>query len=889
MKLLSIFLFLTLFSFCFAHWETAIYSSDEWKYFVGISEPAANWKDVSFDDSIWETGIGGIGYGDEDDETIIEPTISLYLRKTFLISDLTKLQRALLHADYDDGFIAYLNGFEICRTDNLGEAGSFIPFDQVTSYDHEAQMYNGELPDCNSIYSSQMQSIFQDGDNVLAIQIHNVDISSSDLSSIFFLSFDVEDNYSFFGPVPEWFYTPFQFESSHLPIVIIDTFGQEIPDSSRITAFMGVIDNGEFNQITDPFNNYDGFVSIETRGSSSQSFPKKQYAFETQDENGENLNVPLMGLPSENDWILYAPYSDKSLIRNVLAYKLARESGRYASRHRFCELVLNGDYKGLYVLFEKIKRDDNRVDISEIGPEDISGDALTGGYIIKIDKLTGDNNDGWNSEPYFPDDFEIFYQYHYPRPDEIVQEQRDYIMNYFSEFETMMAAENYNDPETGYYDHIDFNSFIHFIIINELTNNVDSYRLSTFMYKDRDSIDGRLALGPVWDFNLGFGNADYLEGWETEGWEIEYNPHHKAFWMRRVWADSTFRESFNMQWNLLRETIFSDNDLNNIIDSLVAEIGDAQERNFSRWQILDEYVWPNPYIGGTYENEITYLKDWIQDRVDWMDTQTIIDSIPEYPMNLVINEFMASNQTTIADPEGEYDDWIEIYNTSNEPVDISGFYLTDDLSDLTCWQIPSEYPDSTTIEPHGFLLLWADRDCEDGILHLNFKLSADGEQIGLIAPNGFTIIDSLTFGEQSTDISFGRSNDGDSLWQFFETPTPGSSNNSDSYDDFTIDKKPFELYRNYPNPFQKTTTISFSVTQTSRFVTLEIYNIKGQKVKTLDILECSNRVAAASTQLMHSIDWNGEDEFGNPVNSGVYFYKLKCGKYSATKKMILIR
>ncbi|MCD4820389.1 MAG: CotH kinase family protein [Candidatus Cloacimonetes bacterium] len=878
MKILSIFLFLILYLSCFAHWETAIFSSDEWKYFVGISEPDNNWKDVSFDDSNWETGIGGIGYGDSDDETIIEPTVSLYLRKTFQIADLSKLQRAILHADYDDGFIAYLNGFEICRTANLGEQNSFIPFDQGTSYDHEAQMYSGELPDCYSIYSSQMQSVFQNGDNVLAFQVHNRDISSSDLSSIFFLSFDVEETYSFFDPVPNWFYTPVLFESSHLPIVIISTSGQEIPDSSRINVHIGVIDNdsAEINYITDSFNNYDGSASIEIRGSSSQMFPKKQYAFETQDENGENLNVPLMGLPAENDWILYAPYSDKSLIRNILTYKLAREFGQYASRSRFCELVINGDYKGLYILFEKIKRDNNRVNISEIDQEDISGDALTGGYIIKIDKWYGENNNGWISEPLFPNDFEFFYQYHYPKTDNIVQEQKDYILNYFSEFETLMAADNYNDPEIGYYDHININSFIHFMVINEITNNVDGYRLSTFMYKDRDSIDGRLTMGPVWDYNLAFGNANYLEAWETEGWEIEYHPHNKAFWMRRIWADSTFRESFNIQWNLLRETILSDNNMINTIDSFVVEIGEAQERNFERWQILDEYVWPNPYVGGTYENEIIYLKEWIQNRMNWIDTQTVVD---EYPANLVINEFMASNETTIADPEGEYDDWIEIYNTSDEPVDIGGFYLIDDLSNLNCWQIPSTNPDSTTIQPQDLLLLWADKDCEDGILHLDFKLSSAGEQIGLIAPDGTTIVDLLTFGEQTTDISFGRINNGDSLWQFFEIPTPGYSNSTNSEDDVISLQN--HLYRNYPNPFNPITTISFSIAQSHSFVNLEIFNLKGQRVKQL-----------VNEQLLaghHSVIWNGKDKNENPVSSGIYLYKLKTSGNEYTKKMMLIK
>jgi len=157
---------------------------------------------------------------------------------------------------------------------------------------------------------------------------------------------------------------------------------------------MGIIDNGpgETNHISDPYNHYDGFIGIEMRGSSTLWFPKKQFAVETRDSLGENNNVSLFGMPEENDWIFNAPYTDKSLMRNVLIYKIARDAGRYASRSHYFELVLNGDYRGVYVMLEKIKRDDSRVDIAKLNPDDVSGDDLTGGYIIKIDKLISLNH-----------------------------------------------------------------------------------------------------------------------------------------------------------------------------------------------------------------------------------------------------------------------------------------------------------------------------------------------------------------------------------------------------------------------------------------------------------------------------------------------------------------
>jgi len=181
------------------------------------------------------------------------------------------------------------------------------------------------------------------------------------------------------------------FTSSNLPIVVINTIGQTIIDDPRIVCDMGIIDNGFgfINSINDPFNNYNGKISIEYRGSQSQSFPKKSYALETQDSIGNNNNVSLLGMPVENDWILYAPYSDKSLMRNFLTFDLGRKMGNYSPRTVYCELVVNGDYKGIYILMEKIKRDNDRVDIAKLDTNDLAGDSLTGGYIIKVDKFTG--------------------------------------------------------------------------------------------------------------------------------------------------------------------------------------------------------------------------------------------------------------------------------------------------------------------------------------------------------------------------------------------------------------------------------------------------------------------------------------------------------------------
>lgn len=443
------------------------------------------------------------------------------------------------------------------------------------------------------------------------------------------------------------------FTSSNLPIVVINTNGQEIPNDEKITADMGIIFNGEGtrNYLTDPFNNYNGKIGIEIRGSSSQSFPKKQYAVETRDASGNDLDVSLLGLPEESDWILFAPYNDKSLMRDVITYKLASEMGRYASRSKYCEVILNNEYVGIYVLLEKVKRDNNRVNIKKLEPTDISGDAITGGYIIKVDKWDGENNEGWNSSylPYPQSQYPIYYQYHYPKPDEIVQQQKEYIQNKIFQYETIMNfSVNISDSINGYPKFLDVNSFVDFMIVNEVTKNVDGYRLSSYLYKDRDSRNPKIFAGPVWDFNLGFGNADYYEGWMTEGWQVEYLSNYNNMqwefylipnWWKKLFNDESFSNKVYARWQNVKSSIYNTQHINTYIDSLTALLDEAKTRNFEKWPVLGVYVWPNPFVGQTYAEEINYLKSWIHDRLLWMDNNMIGE-----PTGILENNFELINE-----------------------------------------------------------------------------------------------------------------------------------------------------------------------------------------------------------------------------------------------------
>ena len=532
------------------HWETVVFASDTFHYFPGVAEPPSDWYQLAFNDSSWQAGPGGFGYADGDDATVLNPVLSVFIRKTFTITDTSVILWGVLHMDYDDGFVAYLNGHEIARA-NLGERGAPALFNQSADTWHEAQMYQGGSPGTFLISPDTINDYLVEGQNILAIQVNNHGTTSSDLFCIPFFSVAITDSVQHYSLPPAWFTPPVTEFVSSLPIILIETNGQTIPDEPRITAWMGVIDHpGEVNSLKDSLNAYNGQISIEWRGSSSRMFPKQSYSLETQDSLGENNNIPLLGLPAENDWVLYAPYSDKSMMRNVVAYKMWRDMDHYSPGTKYCELFLNGDYKGVYVFMEKIKRDKNRLNIAKLDSADLTGDAVTGGYIIKIDKTDEAGIEGWTSypSPRYPGAPLNFIQYVYPKYEFLMSEQIVYIQYFMQQMESTLAAAGYDDPVNGYVKYIDGGSFADFLLINELGKNVDGYRFSTYMYKDKDSKGGKLIMGPVWDFNLCFGNVDYgiQECWDpNNGWVYQGD---RIFWWKRLMEDVNFKYRVQQRW-----------------------------------------------------------------------------------------------------------------------------------------------------------------------------------------------------------------------------------------------------------------------------------------------------------------------------------------------------
>ena len=645
------------------HWETVVFNDNIWSYETGNSSIPSDWKNPGFNDAQWAVGPGGIGYDDGDDNTIITPTISLFMRLEFALIDTAAINYGILHADYDDAFVAYLNGVEIARSD-FGTVGIPPAYDETSDY-HEANLYQGGVPEDYLLSGVSFKSLINQGTNTFAIQVHNQDISSSDMSSNFFLSLGISDNSNNYNNTPSWFTNPFidiNFESN-LPLIVINTTQtSEIYNEPRVQAHMGIIDNGpgQTNSPTDEFNGYDSFISIETRGESSQMFPKKNYGFETQFENGENNNVELLGMPIENDWVLHGPYSDKSLLRNVVAYHMGEVTGRYTPRTRLCEVFINDDYRGVYILTEKIKRDENRLDIANLRPEDIEGDELTGGYLFQIDRDNFEvENDGWYSN--FPNN--NFYAYDDPDHDELVNVQKEYLKNFMLDFEDVMNGPNVIED---YEEYVNVDSWIDYFLITELGKHIDAYKYSFYMYKTKNSNGGKLNFGPLWDFNLAFGNFDFGCSPDPTGWSYAFEGTcHEAipFWVQNLINIPQVQNKMDCRWTELREGPLHLDSLLQFIDDKVLEIGDAQQRNFERWPTLGEYVWPNDYIGDTYEDEVQQLKFWISQRLNWMDLvmlgdcNLVVDNqdvISNFTIHLFPNP--ANNQITIEVDHARFDE-----------------------------------------------------------------------------------------------------------------------------------------------------------------------------------------------------------------------------------------
>jgi len=648
---------------------------DTLRYLTGTSEPDSSWFLPGFDDSSWSESIAAIGYGyNSEGYTVIDSTAkSLYVRFLFNIDNKSDIKDLNFLPDYDDGYIAYLNGVEIARV-NVDKTATFPPFDAIATRSHASEFILGTTNPVLGIYldSTFLSGCLVNGKNIMAVHVIN-DNYGDDMMFIPSLIDNSKVNKKddrYLYRLDSRYKKLIDIDSTDIPLLIIETDQNGIAYDQRIwtTAHMGIVNNGEgnYNKPTDMFNDYDGLISIRSRGQSSRDFAKKSYRFELIDENAKDTSFALLGMPKESDWILYGPYSDKSQIRNKLAYDLSSRMGNYAPRTQFCELILNGQLEGLYILTEQIKRNKNRVDISKLKETDISGDDVTGGYIFKYDKA-----DIFYKEEWVTNQRRIVY------PDMPTDEQKSYLKQFFTVYDSILTKTNiFQDPEKGFRKYASDSSLIDFIIINEMVKNPDAYAFSTYMYKDRDDKDGRMKFGPIWDCDIAFGNSQFQQGFMTTGWQFEVNIGMR---ITRYFQDPKFVKLFQDRWHELRAKTFSNDSIFDYFDQLIDQVKFARERNYEVWPTMDKNIFYLPVIVDSYENEIALTKKWLTDRLDWMDNN--VDKI-YYDLKIVGNsplESLAGNLNLRIFPnpfeseltidfnmEDEGDVRIEIYNLTGQ-------------------------------------------------------------------------------------------------------------------------------------------------------------------------------------------------------------------------------
>ena len=438
---------------------------------------------------------------------------------------------------------------------------------------------------------------------------------------------------------------------SDLPYLRVTT-NERIENEPKVP---GVLTIFEDNELT-----FSHPIGIEYRGSTSfRLSDKKSYGIETWDEQNNDVDASILGFPEEEDWILNGHVFrssnnilfDPSLMHHYIGYNLYASMGRYASRTKFVELEVNEVYQGVYVFMEKLKRDRERIAIEKLTPNENSSSEISGGYILKIDKTAGGDvapdqpldyyNDNWADDarysaeisfrsnydingnpinfdafdpPYHANQYlETYFLYEYPKSDEITNEQKNYIQGYINDFETALLQDDFSSNARTYTQFIDLDSFVDFFIINEITGNVDGYRLSTYLHKDRGE---KLKMGPIWDLNIGYNRQDRVP---VTDWIANYNnyvpqdPWMVPFWWPRLLQDPVFKQRLKQRWQSLRQNEFSNDRVLGLVQSTADYLIDngAIERNYQKWSGI--FV--------DYPAAVSELKTYLENRLQWIDAQ----------------------------------------------------------------------------------------------------------------------------------------------------------------------------------------------------------------------------------------------------------------------------
>lgn len=428
-------------------------------------------------------------------------------------------------------------------------------------------------------------------------------------------------------------------DGKDLPVVVIDSRQKKITKkdgkkSVDIEIYQSDGTLSHYNNIVEFTENapllYDGVAGIVKRGQSSMAFDKLNFSMEFRDPYHELVqkNVQILGFPEDSDFVLHGPWSDKSLMRNAVVYDLWRDMGYYSPRTQFVELYINGstsknkdddetvlsdsDYRGVYLLVEKIKRGKRRVDVAKQIATDINDPLMSGGFIYEKSKEGKKNptDDAFKTAEVADN----LYILAYPKNDNWTQEREDWIDDYVVEFEKVMYQPTTQEDIEKRYDYIDVQSWIDSILLQEFVKNIDGFSVSQYFHKDRYE---KIQSGPQWDFNITLGNMDYdNECSEPEGWFIK----GKSL-IRPLFNDKKFTDQYIARWHELRETSLSDENFNKIVDNYSSQLSEAQKRNFERWPVIGVSIKFNndKTVQSSYEGEVEYMRNWGLTRLHWID------------------------------------------------------------------------------------------------------------------------------------------------------------------------------------------------------------------------------------------------------------------------------
>lgn len=585
------------------HWEMVAEFQSSGQFIVLDSATKIDWiKQISVDTPWLPSSLA--------DTTKINSNQILIASLTFNYSITDSLFAALFKSHHDVAFEAYLNGVLIASR----QKNQYVPpFYNPLNNDPKTYIYSYYRPKSFILNTGEIEPLLITGTNFLHVVISGEKVRLKYLTDFSFC-LGVRGGKTLFSSKRPHLKHDGVYKAGNLPVIKIETNDQSIVDEPKVKAQLTVLHNSINGVELQEFK-----IGIELRGHAAQQIMKKSFGFSIKQLNDSITH--LLGLPIAKKWVLYGPYLDKTLLRNAFAYSIYNRMGHYSPQFRFCELFINDDYQGIYMLCDKIEFGPNRIPGEPADGKDSTLTGLNGDFLLEIDR--GKKN-GWYSSHKSSFGMTLSYEYEDPVLKELNPIQQKFLKAFVDSFETTVFQEKSNKTSTAYLKFINPNTFYDYIILNELARNIDAYRLSTFLIKRGVGRGGKLQAGPVWDYNLGFGISKDLEGYNPKGF-VYVNDSNIPFWWSALLENENFSFGLKSRYSELRNSTLQYDSLMLLWDELENGITPCLNNNFTKWPVLNKNdFWPNHYTGKNYNDECDYLKSWLKQRIDWLDTQWLL-------------------------------------------------------------------------------------------------------------------------------------------------------------------------------------------------------------------------------------------------------------------------